>query len=337
MKSRPQQRRPGWRIGAIALLGGALCSATGAGAQTAAAPLFADGRMLRPLVQDVLVGSPFIADCAPVAETRLALTCTFANGGADVLLALDSLLERVKAPDADPRAEILDYANRVLIDGDPERVFPKRAHLRPLVRARKFVAQASAEERMPDSALFPVPGFPAATAFAVIDEATTVHLVRRPDDPRLGLDSFNAIMARAQDNAGWLNKDAGVVDFACGVEPGKAYCSLRLDGFYESSLVTLDGFTGWLAERLEEPALIAIPARDEVLIAPLSNRQAIADLDTRLDRFRPFAITHDVAFWAGQADAPLEPVARWSLRGGVLLPARVTVRKGDGTVLSFAL
>lgn len=304
-----------------------------AGAQPSAAPLFDDGRMLRPLVQDVLEGSALVEQCAPEPDNPLLLTCLFDVSGEVIDINLESLLRRLKGAEVDPKAEILRFANTMLIQGDPDRVFPQRTRLRPLVRGLADVARASDAERLPDAALFPVPGFPEAVAFSVRDDAPTVHLVQRADDPSLGYTDFSAIMARALANAQWLSQETPAVH--CDAEAPKRFCHVALDGFYEPSLVLDPAFTTWLAARHSTASLVAIPARDELLIAPLNNREAVRDLHARLRNFRAFAITNDVAYWNGTAGSPLEPVEMWSLRGGLLLGARVVVHKADSTVLSF--
>lgn len=296
------------------------------------APLFDDGRMLRPLVQDVLQGSALVDRCDAVAEEPLALACHFGGSGQTMAVDLKPLLARVKAPLADPRSEILSFANAVLIKGDPDRVFPQRANLRPVIRGAADVARAREEERLPGNALFPVPGFPAAVAFAVRDDATTVHLIRQADDPLLGYSSFQSIMKRAQANAAWT--DGAQARLRCRVDQAQGYCRVVLDGFYETSMLLDTGFAAWLALRVGEPSLIAIPSRDELLVARLSDRQALADLDRRLKQARTSAITRAVAYWDGSADGDLQAVEKWALRGGMLLPARLTVRLGDGSVIS---
>lgn len=303
-----------------------------AGGQSTAATLFEDGRMLRPLVQDVLEGSALISHCDPASDDPMGLVCHFVGVGQSMDLALAPLLDRVQAPDADPKAEILSFANAVLIAGDPDRVYPQRTNLRPLVRAAADVARAREEERLPDAALFPVPGFPAAVAFAVRDDATAVHLVLRGDDPVLGLTDFDAVKSRARINARWAT--TGQAKLRCGKDDPERYCRVEVDGFYEPSVVFDPGFGDWLALRVGEPSLLAIPSRDELLVARLSDPNALLDLEKRLKQRRPYAITHEVAYWAGAGHAPLEPVERWALRGGMLLPMRVTVRLVNGTVIS---
>ncbi|MGB1161666.1 MAG: hypothetical protein ACPG40_10670 [Alphaproteobacteria bacterium] len=305
------------------------------GAQDTGAPLFEDGRMLRPLVQDVLESSTLVERCEPDPGDPLRMFCLFEETGQTVDVRMNGLLARLQGLQVDPRVEILTFANDVLIQGDPDRIFPERARLRPIVRARSDVERASEEERLPADALFSVPGFPEAVAFAVRDDDKTVHLIRSADDPSLGYADFSQIITRALSNAPWIRQ--GLVGLACGSSSEPQYCRVTVDQFYESSLVLDAEFTAWLATQVSEPCLIAIPARDEVLIAPLSNRQALVDLEARLKYERPFAITRKTAFWNGSTSAPLEPVQKWSLRGGLLLPARAVVRKENGEVLSFDL
>ena len=309
---------------------------TAAGAQDSGAPLFENGRMLRPLVQDVLEGSALITRCDPDPSDLLRMNCLFDGTGQAVDVRMNGLLARLQSAQADPRAEILTFANDVLIKGDPDRVFPQRTQLRPLVRARGDVARTSAEERLPDAALFPVPGFPEAVAFAVRDDEQTVHLVQSADDASLGYAAFPDIMERAIANAPWIRE--GQATLRCDLrDDQQRYCRVQVDQFYEASLVLDPSLGPWLAAQLGEPSLIAIPARDELLVAPLSDRGAVQDLEARLKHFRPYSITHGVAFWDGKAGSTLQPVEKWSLRGGLWLPARVVVRTADGAVLSFSL
>ena len=304
-----------------------------AGAQDSSAPLFGDGPMLRPLVQDVLQGSALVAQCAPEPDDPLLLTCLFDASGEVIDIHLEDLLNRLQGANVDPKAEILRFANSVLIQGDPDRIYPQRTHLRPLVRGLADVARSSDEDRLPDAALFLVPGFPKAVAFAVRDDAATVHLVQRADDPSLGYTDFSAIMTRARSNARWLDGEAA--QLKCGTEAPQRFCRVDLDGFYEPSLVLDPAFPPWLAARISVPSLVAIPTRDELLIAPLDNREAVTDLHARLRNFRAYAITNDVAFWDGTDSGSLEPVEKWSMRGGLWLRARVVVHRTDASVLSF--
>ena len=299
---------------------------------TEAAPRFDDGRMLRPLVQEVLQGSPLVDGCRTVADDPLGLACFFAGSGQTVDVDLEPLLSRLQAPQADPRAEILAFANAVLLAGDPDRIFPQRANLRPLVRAAQDVASLRSEEQVPEAAQFPVAGFPDLVAFPVRDDADTVHLIQSADDPVLGLPDFEAIMARALANARWTEDDRAKL--RCRLAAGQDYCQVVLDGFYEASMVMSPGLAPWLAVRVGEPSLIAIPARDELLVARLSDQPALAALGKRLKQRSAYTITHSVASWDGTKDGMLQPVDRWDLRGGVLLPARLTIRLSDGTVIS---
>ena len=320
-------------IGLGLILG--LGAAIGAGAQDSGAPLFENGRMLRPLVQDVLQGSVLVERCEPDPSDLLRMSCHFEGTGQIVDVRMNGLLARLQGLEVDPRAEILEFANGVLVQGDPDRIFPERSQLRPIVRARSDVDRASDEERLPSEALFTVVGFPEAVAFAVRDDADTVHLIKSADDPALGYADFSQVMERAKSNAPWIRQ--GLVHLQCGGLSEPRYCRVEVDQFYESSLVLDARFTQWLATQVGEPSLIAVPARDEVLIAPLSNRQALEDLEARLKYYRPFAITHKTAFWTGLPRSPLEPVETWSLRGGLWLPARAVVRKVNGEVLTFSL
>lgn len=308
---------------------------TATGGQDKDAPLFEGGRMLRPLVQDVLQSSALIERCDPDSSDPLRMLCLFGETGGTVDVRMNGLLARLQGLPVDPRAEILTFANDVLIQGDPDRVFPDRTRLRPIVRARKGVERASDEEQLPTDALFNVPGFPEAVAFAVRDDANAVHLVRSADDPLLGYADFSEVMTRALSNAPWIRQ--GLARLECGSSPEPQYCRINVDQFYESSLVLDEGFTAWLAAEVGEPSLIALPSRSEVLIAPLSQRQALEDLQARLKYNRPYAITNKAAYWNGSPHSPLEAVQKWTLRGGLFLPARAVVRMESGEVVSFDL
>lgn len=290
--------------------------------------------MLRPVVEEVLESSALIQDCAPVEGEMLLLECGFAAVPDDrQQVDLEPLLEALRDPAVDPKKGILDFANAFLIQGDPSRLFSLRPRLRPIVRSRDFVEQAGDDSDLTIDALFDVPGFPDLVAFSVIDDLNAVELLKAPGQDGVGLDSFDEAFELARSNVVWLTDDQ--VKFRCRLDETARYCSIRLDGFYESSVLVLDGFSDWLRGFVSEPCLIAVPARDEVLIVPLSDEEAVRDLSKRLEKLRPFAVSHAVAYWSGGRGAALEPVESWALRGGLLLKSRTTVKKADGQVLTF--